>query len=279
MIFGAVKPGSASLPVIAISRSLPIVSRISVALGLGALVVPQDRGTQDLVVAVQRDQPVHLSGEPHRLDVVARDPAAASTPRIGLRPPRPTSRRGSCSLHSGCGVSNVYSGQAAAWTAPSGVEQHRLRGGGRDVEPQDVAHRVVLVATDDPPLAVGRHLVPRDLAQRTERLHLAELVAHEDLHRRASRSAYGSRPPDVHALLEHLPSLRYDPRPRLGRDPDLQPASPVRRRCRRRPRRPPGAAGRHRDPCTARARAIGRPAVPSRPSTRHDHLAHPAAAA
>ena len=106
-------PASASLPVTAIRRSRPIVSRISVALRLGPLIVPQDRGTQDVVVAIERDQPVHLSGEPHRLDVVAGEPGGRH--HLPDRPATAPShqRRGSCSLHSGSGVSNVYSGQDA----------------------------------------------------------------------------------------------------------------------------------------------------------------------
>jgi hypothetical protein len=42
-----------------------------VALGLCPLVVPQDRRTQDPILGVERDQPVHLTGEAHRLHLVA----------------------------------------------------------------------------------------------------------------------------------------------------------------------------------------------------------------
>ena len=76
-----------------------------VALGARALVVPQDGGPQDPVRRVQRDEAVHLPGEPDRLHVVA----ARARPARGPRRPRRTvashQSPGSCSLHSGRGVS------------------------------------------------------------------------------------------------------------------------------------------------------------------------------
>src|SRR4029079_4479468 len=80
------------------------------------------------------------SGEPHRLDVVAREPgrrqhvpdrhdrAVPPESRILLAPQRV--RRLERVLGTGRDVNRaIY------------VEQHHLGGGGRDVEPEDVAHR------------------------------------------------------------------------------------------------------------------------------------------
>ena len=105
-----------------------------------------------------------------------------------------------------------------------GVEQHGLGRGGRDIEPEDVAHRSVLSGPDDPALAVGRHTVGRDLAQRTERLELAELVAEVHLDRRAAiRVERVSL--DIDVLLEHGAVPLVGRPTAAGRDADLQPGT------------------------------------------------------
>ena len=104
--FGAVKP-SARLPV-SDERSSPTSSSIS-AHSAPVLVVPEDRGTQELAVLVEADEPVHLPREPDRRRVgaetresglacappVLRDPARPSPAAAtrGRRPPRPRRRR------------------------------------------------------------------------------------------------------------------------------------------------------------------------------------------
>ena len=56
------KPGSARLPVSAISSLEPDRVLDLGALGLRSLVVPQDRRADDVVVVVERDEAVHLAG-------------------------------------------------------------------------------------------------------------------------------------------------------------------------------------------------------------------------
>ena len=81
--FGAVKPGSARLPVSSISRCEPDALLDLVALGAGALVVPEDRRPQDPSLRVEGDEAVHLPGEA--------DPAPrrhrAGRGRLGGAPP------------------------------------------------------------------------------------------------------------------------------------------------------------------------------------------------
>ena len=102
--FGAVKPVSASLPVIATSRSGPTSSRISVALGAGPLVVPEDRRPEDLVRRVEQDGAVHLAGEADRCDVVAGDAGLGQDGRGSPSTVPSHQRCGSCSLQSGRGT-------------------------------------------------------------------------------------------------------------------------------------------------------------------------------
>ena len=60
------KPVSARLPVSSISRSRPTRSSISAHSAAGALVVPEDRRPEHAVVRVERDEAVHLAGQPDR---------------------------------------------------------------------------------------------------------------------------------------------------------------------------------------------------------------------
>ena len=150
-------------------------------------------------------------------------PAAAITSRIAATAPS-HQRRGSCSLHSGSRRLERVLGTGRDLNGAFGVEQYGLRGRGRDVEPEDVAHRSSSLGPDDPPLAVGRHAVRRDLAQRTERLELAEPVAQEHLDRRAPVRVDRTRL-DLHVLLEHGAVPRVRGAAAAGRDPDLQPVA------------------------------------------------------
>ena len=84
--FGAVKPGSARLPVSAISRSSPIVLLDLCALGGRPLVVPQDRRAQHAIVGVERDEPVHLARQADARRRARRAPQLGQH-RLGRLPP------------------------------------------------------------------------------------------------------------------------------------------------------------------------------------------------
>ena len=84
------KPVSARLPVRAISRSSPIVRLDLVALGLRALVVPEDRGSEGAVVRVEGHEAVHLPAQPDALRVaggrpeVREDGLGGAPPVVGV---------------------------------------------------------------------------------------------------------------------------------------------------------------------------------------------------
>ena len=93
--FGAVKPGMAMLPVIALAR------RADLGGFLGrAPVVPQDAGTEQLVGGVEQRRAVHLAGEADALDrrhllrVILGQPVehGLDTPSTSFRGPARTSR-------------------------------------------------------------------------------------------------------------------------------------------------------------------------------------------
>ena len=65
------KPVSARFPVSSTSRSAPIRALDLGALRCRPLVVPEDRGADHTVAAVERDQAVHLPREPDPRDVAA----------------------------------------------------------------------------------------------------------------------------------------------------------------------------------------------------------------
>ena len=97
---GAVKPGSARLPVSSSRRGSPSRSSISAALGRRPLVVPEDRGTEHALGLVEGDETVHLAGEAD-----AGDPVDAP----GLSSASSAARRqssGSCSAQPGLGVAS-----------------------------------------------------------------------------------------------------------------------------------------------------------------------------
>ena len=88
-------PVSARLPVSSTSRSAPICALDLGALGRRPLVVPEDRGADHTVAAVERDQAVHLPREPDARDLAALGDLAERRlcripPVLGvlLRPPR-----------------------------------------------------------------------------------------------------------------------------------------------------------------------------------------------
>ena len=108
------KPVSARLPVRAISRSTPDPPLDLLALGGGALVVPEDRGPDHPVALVEGDEPVHLAREADSRGVlgVRRAASAASLARH--------QSSGSCSAQPGAGVASGYSRSARATTSPFG---------------------------------------------------------------------------------------------------------------------------------------------------------------
>ena len=178
-------PGSASLPVVAISRSLPIVSRIRSHSASVRWSFHRIAGTQDPVVTVEGDEPMHLTGEPHRLDCprrgsptsastlrIARDRAVPPELRILFAPQRP--RR-----------LERYSGHEAARTSPPASRITAF------VAVVDTSRpRTWLIASSPARRRIqrsrcDRHALRRHLSERTERLELAEVVADEHLDRRA----------------------------------------------------------------------------------------------
>ena len=185
MSLGAVNPASASFPVIAIRRSRPIVSRISShsASVRWSFQRIAGRRTSSCRSSATRPcicpaSPTASTSSPSTPDAgehVAdrRDRSVPPELRILLAPQwlrrlervlGSTTRRGRC----------LRRRAARPWWRWS-----RRRAPGR-------GSSLVLDGPDDPALAVGRHVVGRDLAQRTERLELAELVAEEHLDRRAA---------------------------------------------------------------------------------------------
>ena len=65
-----------------------------VAFGSGPLVVPEDRRPEHPVGLVEQHQPVHLAGQPDRVDVVARDAGDRQHGRDRRLTARPTSQPG-----------------------------------------------------------------------------------------------------------------------------------------------------------------------------------------
>ena len=132
------------MPVISTSRSAPDGRADRVALRLGPLVVPQDRRPQDLAGGVEQHEPVHLPGEP---DGRARRPGPSPVVgQHGAGSPRPApshQRRGSCSLHSGCGCSNPYSAAADPGDRAGLVDEDGLGRRRRRVDPDDVTPSAV----------------------------------------------------------------------------------------------------------------------------------------
>ena len=125
-----------------------------VALGGGALVVPQDRRPEDAVRVVQQHEAVHLAGQPDRGDVAR--PGCRSRPgRTGSRrSPRPTTARVLLAPERLRDVVRVL-GDADPGDRARLVDEDGLRRRGRDVDPEDVAHRPVRRAS------VGRGSDPR----------------------------------------------------------------------------------------------------------------------
>jgi hypothetical protein len=146
--FGAVKPVSASLPVSWISRSGPTAAD-EIALGRGALVVPQDRGPQHAPARVEQHQPVHLAGQADRHDVAARHARRGQRRRIadwaasttGPGPARSTA----------AAASKPYSAAADAGDRAHLVDQDGLGRGGRDVDAEDERSRASAVPADGRP--------------------------------------------------------------------------------------------------------------------------------
>ena len=64
-----VKLGSAGLQVSSMRRSRPMVGFEPVALGLGALIAPDERGAEDFAVGVEHDAAMHLAGEADGFDL------------------------------------------------------------------------------------------------------------------------------------------------------------------------------------------------------------------
>ena len=103
--FGAVNPGRASLPVIAIRRSRPTISRIASHSAAVRWSFHRIAGRRTSSRLVERDEAVHLAGQPDGLRrAAASAPAASSAARTAIRVAS-HHRPGSCSLHRGCGVS------------------------------------------------------------------------------------------------------------------------------------------------------------------------------
>ena len=132
--FGAVKPVSARLPVAAISCSSPIRSSISSHSAPRALVVPQDRRPQHLLVGVERDEPVHLARQPDAGHLVG-----AQLPRAPPASPRHQSS-GSCSAQPGFGVESAVLDLGAPDDLAVLGDGERLQPAGADVEPDRDAH-------------------------------------------------------------------------------------------------------------------------------------------
>ena len=106
------KLGSAGLAASSMSRSQPIVCVEPVALGLGALVAPDERGAEDLAVGVEHDAAVHLAGEADGFDVGRRDRCAAA-----LRAPRMASWAARHQSSGSCSAQPMCSEWTGAWSA------------------------------------------------------------------------------------------------------------------------------------------------------------------
>ena len=140
MSLGAVNPASASLPVTAIRRSRPIVSRISSHSASVRWSFHRIAGRRTSSCRSSATRPCICPASPTASTSSPATPDAASAAadrgdrsvppelRILFAPQR--LRRLERVLGGRCGVDGAF-----------GVEQHGLGRGGRDVEPQDVAHR------------------------------------------------------------------------------------------------------------------------------------------
>ncbi len=101
------------------------------ALGAGALVVPDDRRPQHAVIGVERDQAVHLTGEP---DALRRTGGGAQPREHGLRRPPPILRI----LLSPAGARRRQRipGIRGRDDATVGIEGEPLDAAGADVQPE-----------------------------------------------------------------------------------------------------------------------------------------------
>ena len=148
-------PVSARLPVQRDQPLEPDGALDLVALGLRALVVPEDRRPEHLVARVQRHQPVHLAAQPDAGGVAGR---VGQLRQHGLVARHQSS--GSCSDQPGRGVDSGYSASARARTAPSGsiaspltavvptsMPNRTVSSGGVEI----AGHRLLLYVTPPPP--------------------------------------------------------------------------------------------------------------------------------
>ena len=131
--FGAVKPVSARLPVAAISCLEPDPLLDLLALGAGALVVPEDRRPQHLLVGVERDEPVHLPRQADAGDLVR---AQRLERLLRRRPPLLRVLLGPARLRRREAVLDLGAPDDLAVLG----DGERLQPGGADVEPDRDAH-------------------------------------------------------------------------------------------------------------------------------------------
>ena len=82
---GAVKPGSARLPVSSISRARPTWFSISSHSVAGSLVVPENRWANDAFIGVECDEPMHLTREADAGELASR--RYLGDRRLGRTPP------------------------------------------------------------------------------------------------------------------------------------------------------------------------------------------------
>ena len=200
--FGAVNPVSASLPVIAMSRSWPTASDLVAGVSR-PLVVPQDRRPQDLVPRVEEHRAVHLPGQADRRDLRAfagrhQDPAdrldRSVPPEAGSRCQQP-----------GCGVSYSYSDAPTPATAPSS------------------SIRTAFVAVVDASILRRRPDAARLSGRRTPR---GRLVGRPD---RLTRFSSSSWCPDTGRVDLPRRDLRLERRERLVAVEDRRPSGPLQR--------------------------------------------------
>ena len=112
-----------------------------VALGGGALVVPQDRRPEDAVGASSSTSPCICPVRPTAIDIRAGRPGRGQHARRSRRSPRPTTGPGPARSTAAAGRSKAYSALADADDGPGLVDQDGLRRRRRDVDAEDEAPR------------------------------------------------------------------------------------------------------------------------------------------